>query len=415
MGSCGKGRAGAAAASLALTAALVALAPQPAEATVHPSLQVTVTPIDRNATYTQLANPAAGVPARPSFLGYTVSIRNIGRSTVTQIRFAGATSVTDAQERATLNSIVGVSGCGVTSGGTAIDCPIGKLKSGESFPTFQVLFNTPVKDTATPTPDGNLNNCATTDCVSFSGRVFVAGNKAADGRSAGGNPNSPPSNFSQAWAAPTIALGTPSNTQVRSLVLAGGGQLFTSNTGFPTAANPFTTLVTVPPIGNTRTAALQITDETTPPVTPTATFSTFTYEGPLNCSNNLTRCFLSDITVPGTFSPFLSITLRQDISTIQQTAFNEFDEGSGTVPIESIKLFYTGGQYVNIEIPLCRGFGTANPIPNGPETHGANPAGLPCIAARKVWPLFFAQVPVDLRGDYEWTIYNVVNGSYRVR
>jgi hypothetical protein len=414
----GMSRIGAVAAALGL-AAVLGTAAVPAFASQGGSLQVTVTPIDEKATYTQVA--AAGIPARPSFLGYTVSIRNIGRSTVTQIRFAGTTSVTDAQERATLNSIVGVSGCVVSAGGTSIDCPIGKLKSGEAFPTFQVLFNTPVKDATTPTPDGNLNNCAATDCVSFSGRVFVAGNKAADGRSAGGNPNSPPSNFSQAWTAAAIALGTPTNTNVRSLVLANGGVLFTGTTGVPIVTtgsdnNPFTTAIGVPPIGNTRTAAIEITDETSPAI---VTFSSF--DGPPPCSVNLTQCFLADVTVPGSFSPFLTIVLRQDKKTIKKV-YGEYEgegEGGGyRVPIENIVIKYTGGgtptnpTYVDYPISLCQGF-PASSVPNGPSTHPATTPGLPCIAKRRVVP--HTDPIVNLRGDYEWTIYNVVNGGYRVR
>jgi hypothetical protein len=394
------------------------MAALPALASSAGSLQVTVTPIDRNATYTQSANATTGALARPSVLGYTVSIRNIGRSTVTQIRFAGTTSVTDAQERATLNSIVGVSGCVVSAGGTSIDCPIGRLKSGESFPTFQVVFNTPVQDTASP-----LN--AGTDFVNFSGRVFVAGNKAAEGRSTGGNPNSPPSNFSQAWTATPILLGTATNTNVRSLILANGGGLFTGKNGVPVLSestnNPFTSLITVPPIGNTRPAWIELTEENTPLP---ATFATLTTSGPPPCSENVTRCFRADVTLPGTFSPFLTIVLRQDKETIRKVYRPEWGHYPKRVAIGEIDILYSSEAtpanptfYTNEKLRLCRiDPVTHKPIPNGPEAHGANPAGLPCIAARRVVKASdHPAPPADLVGDYEWTIYNVVNGGYRVR
>lgn len=393
-------------ASRAALATATLLAGFAAQATSGGSLLVTVTPIDSQATYSQLAQPASGVPARPSFLGYSVSIRNTGRSTVTQIRFAGKTQASDPQERATLNAFVGIGGCVTSAGGVAVDCPIGKLKAGESFPTFQVLFNTPVQDTVSQTPAG---------VVRFSGQVFVAGNKVESERRGArqarpGHPLSPPSNFSQPWSAADIALGTPTRSQVRSLVLANGGRLFTGDTGAPvlnaTVDNPFTTAIVVPSIGDIRPAELQVQDETFPGAGPTVASLTAAAEVPTNCSLSLTRCFLAEVTVPGRFSPFLTITLRQDGKTIRTY-------GGTPVPIDGIAIKYTGGTYSGIPIPLCRGFATSTAIPNGPELHGATPAGLPCIAARKVYGEH--DPAVDLRGDYEWTIYNVANGSYRVR
>jgi hypothetical protein len=369
-----------------------------AHASTAGSLQVTVTPIDTKATYTQLVDDAAGVPPRPSVLGYEVSIRNAGRSTANHIRFTGTATTTVPQERATLtlNAVVGVGGCVVSGGGKAIDCPIGQLKSGESFRLFQVLFNTPVKTAIPNTPNGAVN---------FSGQLFVAGGAATGGR--GGwkpgpdNPNSSPSNFTVAWSTAPIALGTVTNTEIRSVVLPAGGRLFTGVTGVPVVSevvdNPLTTQIEVPHIGTARPAAIEIKPESVCPL------------------ENVTRCLLTEVTLPGSFSPFLAVRLRVDASAIRRTT-DEESESSSPARIEDIVLTYTGGTFSSKEIPLCR-FVAGSPVPNN-QAGGMYPSGLPCIAFRKVygeWISDSERTPPDLVGDYEWTIYNVVNGGYRVR
>src|SRR5215471_8551842 len=78
--------------------------------------------------------------------------------------FAGAgvltSVVTDTNEKATFFSADGASCVTTNAALTAIECTIGQLKAGESFPTFFVFFKAPAKDKITPLPDGDVDHCA---------------------------------------------------------------------------------------------------------------------------------------------------------------------------------------------------------------------------------------------------------------
>ena len=326
-------------------------------------LTTTVTPLSPAVTYSSLASASPARPALDTYIGYTVSIVNAGGNTINNISFTGSTQVTDGDEKAVFSSIEGATCTTPTT--TTIRCVIGQLKAGQAVPTFAVFFKAPVKDTASPLPDGLAGSCATTDCVTFSGITSYAETT--------GGANSPVDNSIAEWTAGDVTLGTFTPTLVKSAVQKGGGRLFTGSGGVSTAADPFTTAVVVP-AGTTFTTA-EIVE---------------TPDG-INCTNNFSACFRSDITIPGAFSPYLTIVLRQDASTILK----------GT-KIESVLIQYTGASGTVI-VGDCAS-------PTTPLTNGN-----PCIAKRTYYKS--SRTPgwtLELDGDFEWTLINLGNGSYKV-
>lgn len=327
-------------------------------------LTVAVVPITTEVTYSALASASPPRPALTTYVGYVVSISNTGGNTINNIRFTGAARPTDTDEKAIVSSVEGGS-CTVGADQISIDCSIGQLKAGQPYPAFAVFFKAPVKDTASPLPNGDPAHCDTTDCVSFSGSIIYA--------EAGGGPTSPPQNSIQPWAAAAVTLGTSNPTLVKSVVPKGGASLFTGEGGISTGTDPFTTSVAVP-AGTTYTSA-QIQES----------------PDSINCTNNFSACFRADITIDGTFAPYMTIVLRQDASTIL----------NGT-KIESVLIQYTGTSGT-ITVGDCAS-------PTTPRTDG-----IPCIAKRTYYKS--NKTPgwtPELAGDFEWTLLNIHNGTYKV-
>ncbi|MFT3954973.1 MAG: hypothetical protein QM722_11465 [Piscinibacter sp.] len=324
-------------------------------------LTTTVTPLSPAVTYSSLASTSPARPALDTYVGYRVSIGNAGGNTINNVRFAGATTVTDAQERALFASIEGGAGCQIGADQISISCDFGQLRSGEAVPSFVVFFKAPVKDTVSPTPDGVAGACASTDCVTFSGVTYYA-------EGTGGLENSTPQNSTVAWAAP-VTLGTFNPTLVKSAVQKSGGKLFTGSGGLSIGTDRFATTVVVPSGAVSTTAEIAESTEAV-------------------CSV-LAECFSTVITIPGTFSPYLTIIVRVDAAAIPK----------GT-KIESVTVQYEGG-----DVGLCAS-------PTTPRSDG-----LPCIAARRAYPTNSKQgasFPVELENDFEWTLINTRNGSYKI-
>jgi hypothetical protein len=329
------------------------------------SISVTVTPLSSQVTYSTNAITSPARPALLTTVGYTVQIANAGGNTINDIRFTGSVSATDASEVATLTSVDGAT---CTTIGTTLSCSITQLKAGQVAPTFAVFFSAPVRNPVAPLPNGVLDACDTTDCLKFSGVLFYAE------QTNGGNP-APNSVFT--WTPAFAALGTPSFTNVRSAVPKSGGSYFTGDGGITTPTDPFTASVVVP-AGTTYTTA-DITESTTTVISDS------------NCVN-FTVCQKAQITVPGTFSPYLQIVLRLDSSFIPHG-----------LNINSINLHYEGS-------PTPLGLCASPTTPNG----GAN-AGIPCIAKKVYYKN--RSVPgwtPDLDGDFEWTLLNIKNGGYAI-
>jgi len=298
-------------------------------------------------------------------VGYTVSITNAGGNTINDVRFTGATSVTDTDERAPLSSVEGAT-CSTTADLNGVNCGIGQLRAGQAFPTFAVFFKAPIKDATSPLPNGDVGNCSATDCVSFRGVTYYA-------EGTGGLANSVPQNSAAAWSAAPVALGTFNPTELRSALEKSGGAYFTGNGGISMNDDKFATSVVVPPSSKFTTVEIVESPDS------------------INCGNNLTSCFRTDITIPGTFSPYLTIVLRQDSSTIV----------SGT-KIESVLIQYTGSSGTTY-VGDCANATT-------PRSDG-----IPCVAKRVTYKN--RKVPgwtIELDGDFEWTLINTSNGSYKV-
>lgn len=326
-------------------------------------LTTVVTPLSPAVTYSALASVSPVRPKLDTFVGYTVTVANAGGNTINNISFTGSTLVTDGDEKAVFSSIEGAT-CTVTTA-TSISCAIGQLKAGQAFPTFAVFFKAPVKDTVSPLPDGVAGNCASTDCVSFSGITYYAETT--------GGASSPVDNSVSEWTTGQVTLGTFNPTLVKSAVPKGGGSLFTGSGGVSSSADPFATTVVVPAGTTFTTAEVSETPDS------------------INCTNNFSTCFRSDITIPGTFSPYLTIVLRQDVSTILK----------GT-KIESVLIEYTGPAGA-VLVGDCAS-------PTTPRSDG-----LPCIAKRTYYKS--SRTPgwtAELDGDFEWTLINLKNGSYKV-
>jgi hypothetical protein len=320
-----------------------------------------VTPLSPAVTYSTLATAAPARPALDTYVGYRVRIVNEGGNTINNVRFVGASTVTDAQELAPVSSVEGAAGCQVGADQISLSCHIGQLKGGERAPDFVVFFKAPVKDAVSPTPDGQAGACASTDCVSFSGVTYYA-------EGTGGLENSTPQNSAQSWSS-SVTLGTFNPALVKSAVQKSGGRLFTGSGGLSLGTDRFATTVVVPSGATSTTAEIA---EASEPV----------------CSV-LTECFSSVITVPGSFDPYLTIILRLDVAAIPK----------GT-KIESVTV-----QYEGLDVGLCAS-------PTSPRSDG-----LPCIAARRAYPGNSKQgsaFPIELENDFEWTLINTRNGSYKI-
>jgi len=328
-------------------------------------ISTVVTPLTAAVTYSVAASLAPARPALDTYIGYVVNVSNNGGNTINGVRFTGRAVATDADEKAIFSSVEGAT-CSVSTDQTAIECAIGQLRAGQSAPSFAVFFKAPIKDTLTPLPNGDATNCSATDCVLFSGITYYA-------EGTGGLLTSPPQNSAVSWAASAVTLGTFSPTLVKSSLQKSGGDLFTGSGGISSRDDPFTTSVKVPASASYTTAEILESPDS------------------INCTNNFTACFRSDITIPGTFSPYLTIVLRQDASTILKRT-----------KIESVLVQYTG---INGTVFVGDCANATTPRSDG----------IPCIARRVDYRKRTAPgwTP-ELDGDFEWTLINTGNGSYKV-
>ena len=359
-----------------LLASLALIVPGAASAGTIDGISVTVTPLSSTVTYSLPATKSA--PALTTYLGYVVNIQNVSGNTINNIYFTGTVTPTDSTETSTLNFFPSADGpnCSVGAANNTVVCTVGQLKAGAAAPSFAVFFTSPVRDTVAPLPTGDLTNCTGTDCASLSWVTYYA-------ETTGGTGTPSPSNSTVSSTPPGIqtALGTSNPTQIKSSVPRSGGSLFTGNGGVPQPtsttnplAYPFATSVAIPGGATYTTAQLDVAGS---PTTDCVDFTT---------------CFKSTLTIPGTFSPYLSITLRQDASTI----------ASGT-KIGSVLIYYTPTGGTEQLVGDC-------PSPTTPLA-----GGVPCIAKR----VYYKNKTVpgwtpDLDGDFEWQIINTSNGSYRL-
>lgn len=361
-------------AALTLCAALAAPEAALANGT---ALHVEVTPLSSTVTYSTAGS--ADAPALHSYVGYAVRVTNVGGAAAGNVHFKAMARATDSDEAVIFDSAEGAT-CTPIADGSMADCALGALGSGRGTPAFFVFFKVPVKDALTPLPDGDASMCAKTDCVSASGIAYT------------GDGSAPVS----VWSTAGVTLSKPNPAVVQTVVPKAGGTLFTG-TGVSLDTDLFTTLVTVPASAQFATAVISESPDAT------------------GCTNNFRTCFRSDVTIPGSFSPYLTIVLRQDASTILK----------GT-KIDSVLIEYTGaagsvilGQCANATTPRSDGIPCIAKRVHyvGQKGHKGKGGPKDHKSARGRKDHGGGQTPgwtPDLDGDFEWTLINLGNGSYKV-
>jgi hypothetical protein len=324
-----------------------------------------------------------------SYVGYNVEVSNPSGNTINNIVFQGTTTVSGSNEAAEFDSAYGATcnlianPAGYSANARTISCTIGQLTAGNPYPKFGVFFKAPKTGTS----------------VYFSGVTYYA-------EGTGGVPSSQPANSVVCWpgnvatitgdcstTAPlVVALGTPNPTSVISGVPHSGATLYTGDQNTDSTVYTLNTKVKVPQVSTYVLATIALTDAT------------------LDC-RIFTKCWNSAITIPGTFSPYLTIVLRQDASSIinNSSSINDATIKYRTEP--ALSQLPTDLQCASDStgtvcvVQKCVGFGTATPT--------VRPDGVPCIASQQVYKKNYLPNP-DLGGDWEWTLINLKNGGYKV-
>lgn len=341
--------------ALVASAFLAAMVGSPSAYAGAGTLTTTVEVLSPKVTYSD--------STQTTYVGYRVTISNDGGNTINNIRFTGATTVTDPAELATFDSVEGGSCTTTNAAKTAVSCAIGQLNAGVAAPSFVIFFKAPAKVTQVPpaTPVADVDG---EDKVSFSGITFYA-----EGT---GGANSVPQNSTGAWSAAAVDLGTVVTDLVKTAVPKRGGEFLTGAAAEPTTADIQTTKVKIQGAASFTTAEI--------------------LEGKLlqSCVNSA-YCLTHTLTIPGSFaSPFLEITLRRDASTL----------GPGA-KIDNTPIYYSpDGSSLGTPIVPCVGTG----IPAGEKR---------CVVSRTAYPKTSTTknpVPTQLLGDWEVIIRASENG-----
>lgn len=202
--------------------------------------------LTQNVTYSRVATTKT--PALTTYIAYKVTVGSdaSNTNTINNVRFTGTATATDAQEKPEFSSADGATCFTTNTSKNAIECTIGQLRAGQTYPSFIVFFKAPIKDTVSPTADGDNSSppVCNGDCVQFAGITYYA-----EGT---GGPTSPPQNSTVIWnATAKVALGTANPMLVKTGVQKNGGSIYTGD-GAPTSADTFATSLSVPvlPTGN---------------------------------------------------------------------------------------------------------------------------------------------------------------------
>lgn len=273
-----------------------------------------------------------------TYAQYEVKITNYKPNPIVGVRLNGTTSVAGAVAAAPFWTSNGVA-CATDTPATSIVCPIGEVAGGGATKTFTVTFSAPAAGTQ----------------INFAWSNFFdeSGSGGSDGNT----------------GTASTALSAPSTTQVSSLVLPAGGTFFTGATGVASPADPSTTRVVVPAIpGGTTAEVLEAIDSA-------------------SCSAQLLACFMSTLTIPGSFADLLVFELNRDATT--------FRKG---VKAENFVIRYTptGGSEITLESCAL----------GGPSQH------VPCIESREIFTKKTAPTTEHV-GDFRAVIFAVDNGVMR--
>jgi hypothetical protein len=303
-----------------------------------PVVDTTVTPAPAVVTYSRLADS----PPFVTYAAYQISITNNSTNALNNVRFEGVTSVVGSTTvtpfSAPFVSAIGIT-CTTPVAPTAISCSIGQLRGGGGSTSFIVIFQAPI--------GGAQIDLAWT-------------NYYAEGSNDSG------AHVDTNTGTAVTTLGTPVDTEVKTYVLP-GGTFFTGLTGVATAADAWTTTVTVPAF-----AKAEVVESTLAST----------------CSSDLLDCRTSALNIPGTFAN-LVITLRRDVSTIRKGA-----------KIDNSQLYYAADG-VNFD---------ANPVPLCADVGGAPSLAFPrCVQSRTEFTKKTAPTP-DWEGDWQWVVWAFSNG-----
>ena len=338
-------------------------------------------------------------PRLDGYVGYRVTITNVGRKLSGNLVFRGRTLVRDRTEKAVFDSndippsVPVDPQCRTTNPSkTAIACRIGRLAPGASFGPFVVSFKTPIKNV------NGIFDGPGQDFVNFRGTLIEAEDR---------------DDFVDRDLRNRVTLAAQSDTQVTTVCPPGGCTAFTgTNGGIPNATDVHTTEVVVPS-GDRFTTVSIVETKTGSPAVP--------------CTDNVFECWTSQITIPGnsdpapvpdlllttssttaTFDPYLTVFLRQDISNIQFScggggigiaSFSVSSTCYSRVPIESISVVYVrDGETAENPVGLCE-FSEGFPLVRGD--------GLPCIVNR-------TEV-TEPSHYYQWKLINDRNGGWGTR
>lgn len=334
-------------------------------------IQTQAGPLTPQVTYTKAGSP------NPFYVGYQVTVSNVGGNTVNNVRFFGWTTVTDPDESApfsqppandaTCSAIANPPSLNLPANARTISCDFGQMRAGSSV-SFTVFFDAPVKDTNSPTPNGVAGQCAATDCVHFRG--FTAYSEGSND-SGGSNPND-----SNSWLAGEVLLGTPDPTQVKTAVSKAGGVFFTGGQ-IATSSDTWTTTVSVP--ATTAVTTAEILEEVTLG----------------GCAADLTTCAATTLAIPGTFAKLI-ITLRRDASTIANGA-----------KISSARIYYSSPTTPDPRITY-----PYEVLPCTDTTYGPLPqVAIPCLNKRTDFTKKTAPT-AEWIGDWQFEIFALDNGRY---
>jgi hypothetical protein len=196
------------------------------------NVETVITQLSDAVTYSALAQEKPARPALTTYVGYLVSITNLGTNTLNSVYFTGASSI-DGTRKAIFTPSDG-SPCVQGATNTDVRCNFGQVRSQQTL-EFVVFFETPLAPESPP---------SSPERVSFSGTTFFAEGTTD-------NPDAPNSRSDSNTE--SVTLGTNNPTRVRTGVRKPGGGLFTGN-GAPTAesvAATFASLLTVPALPGT--------------------------------------------------------------------------------------------------------------------------------------------------------------------
>jgi len=382
------------------------------------TITTTVTPLSTTVTYS--TETFDHQPVQTFYVGYTVSFTNTSKNTINNVSFRGTTTVVRGTQvppelvTAEIAPFISAEGwtCSVQPpmagdpiNAVTISCPLGSFTKGQTKDGFTVFFKSPVSmPVSNPLTEP-------THRVHFAGLAVTA--EGYNG------PNSW-NNSLDAWTAlPDVTLGTTTPNNVTTVVPGSttSKTFFTGDGSDPSVADPITTKVTIPPLPRYTTANLFEQQQT-------------------SCANpnNFVTCYQSALTIPGHFSPYLTIVLRQDASTFKPTY---------TIPsINSVVVTY---EYVDA-------LNQPQTYTVGPCASPTTPLGndLPCIASKRstvtasntsqvctrVWiPIDHGKgddanhndsngywstvctplVYLNLSGFFEWVIINTKNGLIKLQ